>query len=209
MKIKFLGIIFSVAFSLILGSGEALAKDKAPIILKCQDKDGKWHYGKANFYRCDKSNNMTVMTDNGVKVGVYPPVKTEEELVADKRNNEILEAELEKERQERIEKQRIMMVYQSEGDINADRGKKLKALEQKKKQHEQYVFSLKKQNEQFDRKKANTTNFAIKDSIEVKKGVVSKKIKKSTKKIESLEVEISKLNKEFDDIIAYFRKQNN
>lgn len=194
----------SIAISIITANSAAFSSN----ISKCQDKDGKWHYGNGNLHLCSEKSKITTISDNGIRISQVPPVKTFAQIEAEKKEKKEAEAALKKARKERIEKNRILMVYQTEEDIENDREGKLKSLKQKRKQHEQYVYSLKKQSEQFDKKKAATKNVAVKKVFDTKKADVAKKIEKSTKRIQSLDTDVIALNKEFDDIVTFFKEQN-
>lgn len=96
----------------------SLAQDasKKIEIQKCQDADGKWHYGDTAAQECARSK-ITVIDKRGLKVDEVKAPPTEEEL---KREEAAAAAKLEEEARAAEEKRardRILSIYDSEEAI--------------------------------------------------------------------------------------------
>ncbi|NND81261.1 MAG: hypothetical protein HKN50_02405 [Gammaproteobacteria bacterium] len=102
-------IIASVTLLMLIGS-------PAHAIQKCQDSEGKWHYGDAAVEDCENSK-ITTLNNRGMVVETEAAPKSEEELAAERAAEQaaaeqaaLAEAELE-------ERRRILSIYETEKDI--------------------------------------------------------------------------------------------
>ena len=110
-------------------------------IAKCQDADGKWHYGDNAAAACGDSR-ITVIDKTGRKVEEVEAPLTEEEI-------EALEAEKKREELEQkmaakreMEKQRILAIYPSEDSIIRARDDRLSGMDRNIKLQEELLDSM-------------------------------------------------------------------
>lgn len=110
-------------------------------IAKCQDADGKWHYGDNAAAACGDSR-ITVIDNTGRKVEEVEAPLTEEEI-------EALEAEKKREELEQkmaakreMEKQRILAIYPSEDSIIRARDDRLSGMDRNIKLQEELLDSM-------------------------------------------------------------------
>ena len=103
------------------------AKDTT--IKKCQDADGKWHYGDHAAYECELSSRVTEIDEEGQKVGEIEAPPTQEELDAKLRaQQQMSEQEEAKAVQARLD-QRLLITYDSPDRILQTRDALLAALD--------------------------------------------------------------------------------
>ena len=193
--------ILTVIFFAMLSSDSMAQK-----ITKCQDKDGKWHYGSNNSYRCDNSSKITTLNDRGMKVDEEAPVKTAEQLEKERLAAEEEKKRIEKETFDQAERDRILMVYQSQDDIQRSRENELRSLEQKKGQHQNYILALEKKKDSLEKKKAGTKNKGIIKRTNAQIAPILPKIEKSNQKIVEIDQKIIEVNKKYDADLAFFKK---
>ena len=175
-------------------------------IKKCQDKDGKWHYGTNSDYRCADSSKITTLNKNGVRVKEVNAVKTQEQLDAEKKTREEAKLNKEKEKFEKIERDRILTVYQSEEDIERARVAKLESLKRKIEQHGTYLKALESNEKALVNKKNNTSNRSLKSQYSKKIDALKPKAEASKKRVVQLEKEQVEVNKKYDDDLTIFKK---
>ena len=97
-------------------------------ISKCQDADGKWHYGDNAASICGDAR-ITIIDDRGRKVDEVPPPMTVEEFNA-LEAEEIRKAAEERENAKRqLEKRRILAIYPREESIIRSRDERLKGMD--------------------------------------------------------------------------------
>ncbi|MGH1427030.1 MAG: hypothetical protein ACRBEE_03760 [Arenicella sp.] len=175
-------------------------------IKKCQDKDGKWHYGTNSDYRCADSSKITTLNKNGVRVKEVNAVKTQEELDAEKKAREEAKLNREKEEFEKIERDRILTVYQSEEDIERARVEKLESLKRKIEQHGTYLKALESNEKSLANKKKNTSNKALKAQYSKRIDELKPKAEASKKRVAELEKEKETVNEKYDNDLEVFKK---
>ena len=175
-------------------------------IAKCQDEDGKWHYGSANLHRCSDSKSITTFNERGVRIDETKRIKTEEELAAEKAQRDKEAIELEEKRQAKLERDRILTVYQDEQDIENARQQKMIGIDRKIGQHKNYIVALTKQEESFEKKKADTSNRVLKKKFQAKIDEIPPKKQSSEERITLLKQEKLTWNKKYDEDLAFFRK---
>jgi len=181
----------------------ALANSK---ITKCQDSKGKWYYGTNASYYCDDTKEITSLNSAGIKVNKVKGLKTAEQLAVEAQARKEQEDLEKKANFEKVERERIMMIYQTEDDITRTKSKQLTALSQKITQHENYVAALSKQKEIQESKRAKTNNSAVIKKIDDKIIVINKKSESSSKRIIELNQQIIDDRKKYDDELAKFIK---
>ncbi len=97
-------------------------------IKKCQDAQGKWHYGDQAADECERSN-IIELSGQGITTKVIRAPATEEELAARERDKaEMEEAEKRAAKQAKIDRQ-LLATYGHEDDIIYIRDRKLVQIE--------------------------------------------------------------------------------
>ena len=110
-------------------------------IAKCQDADGKWHYGDNAAAACGDSR-ITVIDKTGRKVEEVEAPLTEEEIEAleAEKNREELEHKMAAKRA--MEKHRILAIYPSEDSIIRARDDRLSGMDRNIKLQEELLDSM-------------------------------------------------------------------
>lgn len=174
-------------------------------IAKCQDATGKWHYGTSVSSKCAQSE-ITKLNDRGVVKDKLAAPKTEQELAAEKASKEEAEKTRLVEQEERDQKNRILSVYEVEGDIERARQNNLRSINQQVVLHNAYVTSL-KENQALKRKKANgVTSKALQERLLKQADAIDSDIKQSEKESLKLEEKIKLVNSRYDEELKMFRK---
>jgi len=97
-------------------------------IKKCQDAEGRWHYGDTAAEECERSR-ITVIDKRGLKVDELAAPKTQEQLEREAREEaeaRSLAEEEERRREEQRERdQRLLTTYDSEQAIERARDQRL------------------------------------------------------------------------------------
>ena len=131
-------IIFVLNVTLFFG---IFPFSSAYAIKKCQDADGKWHYGDVAVAQCQKSK-VTTLSDRGFVESEKEAPKTEEQLQKEKEDKDIANAEAERKRAEENERNRILSIYETEADIDRQRTNQIGSVESNIAVHKAYVKSL-------------------------------------------------------------------
>lgn len=125
-------------------AGPAQSTDKAPTrIKKCQDAQGKWHYGDTADDLCARSK-VIEMDKSGIERKVIAAPKTAAELKAmeAQRTSEELAR---KDAEEQVKRdQQLLAAYTHEEDITTTRDRKLNEIEGQIKATEATIQSLRK-----------------------------------------------------------------
>jgi hypothetical protein len=119
---------FLLAVVLTLGLAAPTVGVHAAKIKKCQDAEGKWHYGDRAAEACERSK-IIELSNQGLRTKVIDAPMTEEEL--QNRANDQAEAEAERKRaaeQARRDRQ-LLATYGHENDIIFIRDRKLEQIE--------------------------------------------------------------------------------
>ena len=194
--------VVSLVFMLAGGVGNAA-------ISKCQDANGKWHYGSSASQYCADSSEITKLDKRGVKVGQVEAVKTEEQLQAERKQQEEQEKRIEQQQFEKAERERILMVYQSEDDIERTKTKQINAIDQKISQHENYIIALNKNKEPLEQKKAATNSKKLITKLEGDIAEIDSKIAMSEQRIVELNAQKKEIEQKYDEDLATFQKYKN
>jgi hypothetical protein len=102
----------------------ALPCAAAEKIKKCQDAEGRWHYGDNAAEECERSK-ITVIDERGQKVKEVEVPPSAEELAAEKAKREQAEIERERAEQQRVEDQRLLATYDSAQAIIRSRDERI------------------------------------------------------------------------------------
>ncbi len=185
---------------LLLTTSLALLASLTPAhaIKKCQDAEGKWHYGDIAVQQCKKSK-VTTLSKRGFIEKEKEAPKTEEQLLKEEEELAAVEAEAARVRAEEDERIRILSVYETEADIDRQRDNQIKSVEGSMAVHKAYVKSLTGKIERLEKSGANF--------VGKRKELHVAKIEGEQKKIENSKSELKKLEKQKESIMARFDKE--
>lgn len=98
-------------------------------IKKCQDAEGKWHYGDHAAFECEQSARVTEMDEEGQKVGEIDAPPTQEELDAKLRAEEQMSEQEESQVVQARLDQRLLVTYDNPDSILVTRDALLAAID--------------------------------------------------------------------------------
>lgn len=186
----FLGLALIFSVPALAAEGQSPARIK-----KCQDAQGKWHYGDTADTECAQSK-ITVINEQGVvkKEVAAPPTAAELKAVEQRKEEE---ERARKTAEEQKKKDQILLsTYGHEDDIKFVRDRKLAQVEASIKASEETLKSLNKVLERLQ-KQAEDEQKTGKVTPETEKQIESNK-----KQIANREAEIAQKRKEQDVIRA-------
>jgi len=125
----------------------------AHAIKKCQDADGKWHYGDIAVGECQRSK-VTTLGKRGFIENERAAPKTEQQIQKEKDELAVIEAEAAKIKAEEDERNRILSIYESESDIDRQRDNQIQSVEGNIAVHKAYLKSLEAKVERLEKKGA-------------------------------------------------------
>jgi hypothetical protein len=126
------------AWLALLGPGELHA------ISKCQDAQGKWHYGDTAHEACGDST-ITIIDKSGRTVEEVLPPMTEKERLALQEELARLELEVKIEKEREMERQRILGIYPSVESIERARDDRLMGLDRNIKLQENLLDNFRRE----------------------------------------------------------------
>ncbi len=168
-------------------------------VQKCQDADGKWHYGDVAVSGCENSN-VTTLNDRGFVVDQLAAPKTEEQLLADQQQLEKEEAERIRLKVEEDEKIRVLSIYETEADIDRQRDNQLSSVDGNILVHEAYLKSMAVRIERLNRDQAEVKSERIKEQLQTEMDQANGRVEKSTK-------ELAELRAQKVEIMEKFKKE--
>jgi hypothetical protein len=124
-------------------------------IKKCQDSDGRWHYGDIAIAKCNASK-VTTLNDRGFIASEKDAPKTDEQLKKESEVKAEADAELARVRALEDERNRVLSVYETEADIDRQRDNQVDSVDSNIAVHKAYVKSL---NAKIERLKLKGVNF--------------------------------------------------
>lgn len=111
----------------VLAAAGTVAAETGATIKKCQDAEGRWHYGDTAAEECARSGIVELDT-RGYKVKEQAPPRSAEEIEAERRARERAAAEEAARRRQALEDARLLETYESEADILRARDERLAYL---------------------------------------------------------------------------------
>ena len=168
-------------------------------IKKCQDADGKWHYGDIAVEECENSK-ITTLTDRGFIKEEEAAPKTEAELRAEAEEQALMEKEEREKREAEEEKRRILSIYETEADIDRQRDNQVRSVQSNIDVHESYLANMEKRIARFEQKKAETDNPNIKKRYQ-------DNIDESQVRMEEYSDNLKALQQQKQDILDRFKKE--
>ena len=116
------GLLVLAAVCATLGAAPA---ESAKTIKKCQDEDGKWHYGDQAAEVCARSR-ITEINDRGLTVDEIPSV---DEIEAARQQEEAERSVEIRAREQKVKDQRVLAMYDSEQAIVYSRDQRLSSID--------------------------------------------------------------------------------
>jgi hypothetical protein len=168
-------------------------------IKKCQDSEGKWHYGDIAERACQNSKITTLNKTGVIKEEQAAPV-TDEERVIEKQAQEEALAEEQRLRDEELERSRILSIYETEADIDRQRDNQLYSVQSNIDVHDSY---LKTMSTRITRQEAKLKQTKPKK----RKEQIAKTIETSKANVKAYTEQLAKLEQQKKDIVAKFEKE--
>lgn len=119
------------ASCVILIASLAWGAAQAQTITKCQDKNGKWHYGDYASQACAKDSTITKMDERGMTVQKLSAPPTEKELEERKAEAQKQQEEAAERAKQEAEDQRLLKTYDSAQSIIEARDERVDAMDRK------------------------------------------------------------------------------
>ena len=204
-------ITVSALLLAVLATGPALADDtKGARIKKCQDAQGRWHYGDEAADACAQSKVIELDT-RGIKRNVIDAPLTEAELKA--RASEFEAAEKSKKAAELQARrdQQLLATYAVEDDIVLSRDRKLSDIDTQIKSSEATLASLRKSLARIQAQAADEQRGGKAVSEHTAKTITANEaqVAKHEAHIEDLKKEQEKVRTQFQADIDRFRELKN
>jgi len=177
-------------------------------VQKCQDADGKWHYGDIAVIECENSK-ITTLDDRGFIEDEVARPKTDEELAEEAKA--ALDAEKEAERLREIEKnkQRILSIYETEADIDRHRDNQLDSVNGNIAVHKAFLKSQEERIKRAEQKKAVTKHLSAKKRLSEDIELVKGRIQTYQSALEKLLVQKEQIVERFTREKALYQRLKN
>lgn len=174
-------LLVSVSFFL------AILLTSAPswAIKKCQDSEGKWHYGDTAVAECENAK-ITTLTQRGFVKSEEDAPKTAEQIQAEEEEVALLEQEREEKLAAEEEKRRILSIYETEEDIDRQRDNQVRSVQSNIDVHESYLKNMEKRVARYESQLAETENKNTKKGLEDKIVDAKKRMKEYAEQLVSL-----------------------
>lgn len=173
-------------------------------ISKCQDENGKWHYGDNAASVCGNAR-ITIMDDRGRKVDEVAPPMTVEEFNALEAEEirKAAEDKLEAKRQQ--ERRRILAIYPREESIIRARDERLKGMDNNIRVQEELMDDMRLALKALEAKKV-PADAAAKKKLESRKKLQQANIDEYYQAITRLRREREQAAQKYDRILREFRE---
>lgn len=176
-------------------------------ISKCQDANGKWHYGARANSKCVESE-ITKLNDRGVVKDKVVAPKTPEELKAARAKVQEEEKIRLIEKAELEQKNRILKIYEKEEDIERVRQNNVRSINQQIGLTNNYIKSLREKRESKLNEMNTVNSQTLKDDIKQQIADIDAEIKQSSQSSLKLEEKLKTVNARYDKELSLFRKYN-
>ena len=173
-------------------------------ISKCQDADGKWHYGDNAASICGDAK-ITIIDKRGRTVDEIGPPLTEDELLAQEAEEKRLQQEARQEARREQEKARILAIYPREEDIILARDSRLTSMDKNIKLQENLLDGMRLEMKKLESKKA-PQNEKTKAKLEKRKKMQQESIDEYYQAITRLRREREKTSVKYEHILNEFRE---
>jgi len=121
-------------------------------IKKCQDANGKWHYGDIAVQECQRTK-VTTLNGRGFIENEKEAPKTEQQIQKEKSDLALIEAKAAKLKEIEDERYRILSIYETEADIDRQRDNQLQSVDGTIAVHKAYLKAMNAKIERLERKK--------------------------------------------------------
>lgn len=176
-------------------------------ISKCQDENGKWHYGASVSSKCAKSE-ITNLNNRGVVKDKVAAPKTTAQLDAEKSSKEEAAKVRELENAEADEKNLILSVYEKEADIERARQNNLRSINQQVVLRNAYIKSLKENRALKEKKIPTISSKPLQERVRQQIVDIDDDLEESRGSAEELQEKITAVNIRYDKELELFRKYN-
>lgn len=168
----------------------------AHAITKCQDAEGKWHYGDIAVEAC-KNSKITILNDRGfIKDEQYPP-KTPGQLKAEAEEQALLDAEEAIKKAEVEERLRILSIYETEDDIDRQRDNQLNSVNSNLDVHNAYLKAMEARVLRYEAKSKEAKNQRIRENYQAKIKAAQDRIRDSKIERDALVVQKQEIVRKF------------
>lgn len=156
----------------------------AQVMKKCQDAEGKWHYGDVAISKCSKTK-VTTLNERGFIESERDAPKTLQQLQKESDEAEATASEDARLQAIEDERNRILSIYETEADIDRQRDNQINAVESNIVVHKAYLKSVAAKIERLKKQGAELTGFR-KDTILVEISAAEGRTKESKVELERL-----------------------
>jgi hypothetical protein len=173
-------------------------------ISKCQDADGKWHYGDNAASACGDAK-ITVIDKTGREIEEIAPPMTDEELLAKETEEKRQEEEDKQQAKHDLEKKRILAIYPREEDIILARDSRLTSMDKNIRYQEDLRDGLVLEMKELESRKT-PQNEKDKAKLEKRKKMKQESIDEFYQAITQLRREREKTSVKYERILNEFRE---
>jgi len=188
---KTLLLSLSIFMSLLLLSTPTVA------IQKCQDADGKWHYGDVAVAECQNSK-ITTLNDRGYITEEEAAPQTPEEIKAEEDRLAAEQAEELRLKEELDERIRILSIYETEADIDRQRENQLNSVQGSIDVHESYLKGMEGRIERYESQMAELTSTRRKEALQKEIDQANARVEDSQKELALLLAQKSEIESRFE-----------
>ena len=175
-----------------------LSVTSAHAIKKCQDADGKWHYGDLSVQKCQRSK-VTTLNDRGFIAKEKEAPKTAQQIQKEKNDLAAAQALAAKIKEKEDERIRILSIYETEADIDRQRDNQIQSVEGSVAVHKAYIKAMSAKVERLEKAGINY-NAKRKERNAVE-------IADAKSRLESSSLELTKLAKKKEAIMMKFDEE--
>lgn len=175
-----------------------LFASNAHAIKKCQDAEGKWHYGDGAAKECDTAK-VTELNNRGFVKGEEEAPKTKEQIEAERETVEKLEEMRLAQQKEKEERERILSVYQSESDIDRQLDNQIYSVDSSITVHQVYLKGMAEKIARLEKQQPDLKGFRKQANLE--------EIETSKAKIAEFETELKSLENQKKEIQERFARE--
>jgi len=198
LKFQSIHLIPIIASVLFVNSGAVYA------IAKCQDADGKWHYGDNASYACG-NNRITIIDETGRKLEEIDKPLTFEEINAQKAEEKRKILEEKQQAKHEQEKKRILAIYPTEESVIRARDDRLKGMDKNIRLQQQLLDTMR-----LDLKGLEARMVTDKEGV---KNILETRIKLQRENVDDFRQAISQLRRErertaekYEEVLIEFRE---
>ncbi|MFT5572223.1 MAG: hypothetical protein ACI9FR_001145 [Cryomorphaceae bacterium] len=177
----------------------ACLSNNAFAIKKCQDSEGKWHYGDIAERACQNSKITTLNRSGVIKDEQEAPKSAEERKAQEQAQAEKI-AEKQRLKEQELERYRILSIYETEADIDRQRDNQLYSVQSNIDVHDSY---LKTMGTRISRQQVKLEQTVPKN----KKAKIAKHIENFKASVKAYTEQLVMLQQQKKDIVVKFEKE--